>query len=520
MQHTTSIDRWRKTSVILSIAIFIAFLSFQFNDTDLYYLIATGRYILQYKTVPHINPFCITENCGIVLQNWLYCVLVAFVYDHFYSAGLWLMQSLLLGVMYIVILAFLNYGSYKDRILSHLLTICTIVIFGYTNLRPEMLTFILVVTQILIIERYMKTSCKRLLYCLPLIILVEANMHASYLFIHFVILLPYCVPMIRNTVINDQSIPLEKMKEFVIPIVLMVFAMFVNPYGAKNAFYFLNALRTRTLFVSGIGEHYAYAVDTPYAVVFLIMVCIFIACLIYRKLDSISFYMFVGFSFLFVLAAKWVIFFALGCLYIFRILAKIAHEKNIALSNSPAFSRQYTYGFTVLLGIGLAGILLCNIDIISNKYASDYLTMNGPFINSGIVQCVKYIKERNPRADVYTLYENNNYLQFCGFRTYTDARPELYSPIFTGGADSIKNALIIENGYNIIDYSKNIIATPDLCDFDYSLSEYGSIVDSVDADYYIVSEPQNILLKLYLDSNEQYLLRYECKNMLVYERAY
>lgn len=43
------------------------------EDTDLYYFIPNGEYILKHG-IPYINPFISTPNVPITIQNWLYCV--------------------------------------------------------------------------------------------------------------------------------------------------------------------------------------------------------------------------------------------------------------------------------------------------------------------------------------------------------------------------------------------------------------------------------------------------------------
>ena len=90
--------------LIMLFAIIMIFTT-DYTDTDLYYLLANGKYILKHG-IPHTNPFVFAPFKGgslpdIVIQNWLYCVIVAGVSKLAGSLGLCILElTFIIGMMF------------------------------------------------------------------------------------------------------------------------------------------------------------------------------------------------------------------------------------------------------------------------------------------------------------------------------------------------------------------------------------------------------------------------------------
>ena len=136
--------------------VFFIYLSLKFCDTDLYYIIPTGRYILK-NGIPYENPFITTPGQNIVIQNWLYCAIVALMYNTAHSMGLWFLQIFSIIIMVTVIAFFFHLKESHNKIITCIFIAISISTFSYINLRPEMLTFILIMIEILSIEKYNAT---------------------------------------------------------------------------------------------------------------------------------------------------------------------------------------------------------------------------------------------------------------------------------------------------------------------------------------------------------------------------
>jgi hypothetical protein len=212
--------------------------------------------------IPYENPFITTAGQGIVIQNWLYCVIVAFFYNNWESIGLWVLQTIQLLLMFAVIFWFFNAKHSNNKIIIGFFACIILKVFYYTNLRPEMLTFILIVFEIIGIEKYLETNKKQWLLLLSFTTWLEINCHASYWIMHFVVILPYCVPALPKIFEEDNEKPEKKIevKDLILPLISMIALMFINPYGIKAILYVFYAI------TSGVLSYWKIEEQSPFCV--------------------------------------------------------------------------------------------------------------------------------------------------------------------------------------------------------------------------------------------------------------
>ena len=76
---------------IFSIFIFFIKIIKEINpDPDMYFLAATGRYIVENRVVPIINPFTIHDGLKIIVQQWIIDIVNYLIYDHFGNIGIFI----------------------------------------------------------------------------------------------------------------------------------------------------------------------------------------------------------------------------------------------------------------------------------------------------------------------------------------------------------------------------------------------------------------------------------------------
>lgn len=127
-------------------------------DTDAYWLIGTGRWIWENKTVPRINPFTYEEGLSIVVQQPL-CSLLNYA---FYRMGglscLWIAAALEnLAALYCIYRLALESG--KDRIRALLCTaLSEIFLLAYLSTRPYLLSVCAMAVLYTGLMRYKDTS--------------------------------------------------------------------------------------------------------------------------------------------------------------------------------------------------------------------------------------------------------------------------------------------------------------------------------------------------------------------------
>lgn len=101
----------------------------------------------------------------------------------------------IIGMMFTMYIFLKIRDSNWNKTLTLIVLAVTLICFGYINLRPQMFTFILIMAEIICIEKSIKTGNAKYLFIIPLCTLVEINIHASYWIMHYVVFLPYMIPM-------------------------------------------------------------------------------------------------------------------------------------------------------------------------------------------------------------------------------------------------------------------------------------------------------------------------------------
>ena len=138
-------------------------------DPDTFFLAATGRYIVETGVVPTVNPFVIHDNFGIIVQQWLFDVLVYRIYDSFGNEGLFVFVTL--TYTFAMVLLYKYFGLFtKNRLLKNIVLLVSGILYvGYAVVRPTCISFIILLLLLYCMERYRRTG--KLIYMAVLPIL-------------------------------------------------------------------------------------------------------------------------------------------------------------------------------------------------------------------------------------------------------------------------------------------------------------------------------------------------------------
>ncbi len=506
-------------SILALIISFLLYVSLKFIDTDLYYIIATGRNIIENHAVPHINPFISTPDYGIVIQNWLYCTLVAGIYNIFHSFGLWLLQILFLITMILIIFKFFGFNKSDKKYVILLIAAITIKIFIYHNLRPEMLTFSLIMLELILLEAYIKSDKILYLYLIPFLMLVEINSHSSYWIMHFIVILPYIMNITFKSYLKPAYINIKKLKKAIVPFFLMIAIMFVNPYGIKNITYVYDALSSGVFDIINVFEQQPLSLFSWESIFIITSVFIFLLMFYNKKLKSTTFYMFIGTTILVFFAKKWVPFYSIGFLYLMRDLY-MEMKLNKNYKKYTFFTNKlYTVFFiSIITGYYIGQIFYTQPSGMFSISSDIYMEKTGA-VSRGYGEFdafCDYLDKNDPNATVYAYFSDANYFEFRGYKVYSDARPELYVGKIGDGSNIIMNDYAITFGINLYSYYN----------FDFydkttsylSYDDYGHFLEVIDTDYFLISGDNNFLV-YYLDNNtEKYELVVESNNFRFYHK--
>ncbi len=225
-----------KPTIWLYIALFafpivLSLLYIRSLDNDIWYILSEGRYIVQHG-IYYIDPLSMHQGLQIVVQNWLSACIFWLIYNLLGEMGL-----LIFILVCNFFICFLLYKiclliSDKNRILSlFIMFLCDITLAAhYIVSRPQIISFIILLGVIYTLELYAKTENKKYLIWLPILSLLEANLHGSLWWMIFLFTLPYVIDSFNIKLLRTQGF---KKKPLFIAIAIAFAAGFINPYGYK-----------------------------------------------------------------------------------------------------------------------------------------------------------------------------------------------------------------------------------------------------------------------------------------------
>jgi len=153
-----------------------------FIEPEVWADLSVGRYIAQNFKIPHTDIFSFaTHNKPYIDSNWLYQLLIYFVYSVSGTVGLMVFKIALLFLLIYIILRICASNRW-NLFMASLFTVYFLFCFRQLwILRSHMLGIILFLVLIQLIIKYKKTQKSKYLYWLPLIMVVWANSHPSFI---------------------------------------------------------------------------------------------------------------------------------------------------------------------------------------------------------------------------------------------------------------------------------------------------------------------------------------------------
>lgn len=226
-----------------------SWVSMRWYETDQWFFLSTGREILEHG-IPYENPFSVWHGMRIVVQQWLFCVLVWVEW----SVGGWFAVAaagvLRLLIMCACVFWYMHVTARNldatDRLLVLLLSFPLLVSFERNNPRIYDKAFFFLVLGLL--ESYARTGNRRWLCLLPCVMILHMNLHASLAVMDLILVCVYVLPDVRGVRgrlggraygVGRQSVEVRPYRRLpiLVCLVAMALAMVVNPYGTDGILY-------------------------------------------------------------------------------------------------------------------------------------------------------------------------------------------------------------------------------------------------------------------------------------------
>lgn len=226
------------------------------RDNDLFWHLATGRWIVEHKTLPEADPFAFTTSLKaqeefvrakvILTQYWLANVLQYGIFSFSGFQGIIVLRVLIVLLTLLVIFAHLRRrGLYTVTSLLILLPLAFVLI-NYKGDRPNQMTFLFLALFLFLMDAFKNGEKKG--YLLPVVYVLWANIHGGFILggaiAGLVIAAELCRPLFfRAHILN---------KKLILFMGLTFMAGFLNPNGYHVIYsMFFEASKTQT---ASIGE--------------------------------------------------------------------------------------------------------------------------------------------------------------------------------------------------------------------------------------------------------------------------
>jgi len=262
------------TAAVYSFLALLFLRKFYLSDPDIWWHLATGRWILQHRAVPMTDPF---SSYGLgkpwIAYSWLFDIVAQLFYRPFGYVGI-LYLELVIRVALAVALFHLVRSLLPNFWRAAAITAVALYAMNWVvGPRPGMLTILFSIIELQILLAARQTGSARKLWLLPLLLLLWANWHIQFVYGLLLMALFACEPLFARVLGKDvagENPAARKQLWWVLGACLL--ATLVNPYGPRIYSTVFQYMRQPKVF-SQIVELRAMTFRVPanYVVLFLML---------------------------------------------------------------------------------------------------------------------------------------------------------------------------------------------------------------------------------------------------------
>jgi len=199
-------------------------------DNDIWFLLTSGRYVLQ-NCIPTIEPFTLHQGFSFLMQQWLSASIFWSIYSKLGAAGVLALLFLVYVTIVFVVLQLtklISDNNIAAMFFATLLIAAALKPVMFT--RPMIFTMLILLCELYAVEQFIRSSKAAWLIPLPILSILQINLHAAMWPMQFIILLPYMIDSFRFKLLFFEGQGYAK-RYFFPAIGVMFAAGFLNPYG-------------------------------------------------------------------------------------------------------------------------------------------------------------------------------------------------------------------------------------------------------------------------------------------------
>ncbi|MBR3368890.1 hypothetical protein IKG45_03865 [Candidatus Saccharibacteria bacterium] len=420
-------------------------------DNDTWFVLAEGRHILE-KGIYYNDVLSMHDGLEIVVQQYGFAVIFWLIYSVFGSIGLYVMTILFNFLICFLVYKIAMLISEKNINMSLFVVVLTDVFLSFIFIvtRAQVLSYVFILLTMYLLELYVKKKEKKYLYPIPLVSLLQINIHASLWPMIILILGVYIVDSFKIPKLHLQG---YKTRPLIITLIISALIAFINPYGVKMLTFIFTSYGVNEIFEL-VSEMAPFDLRSLYNIlVYGAIVTVILAYIFGKKKNIRVRYLLLFFGFL-ALSLNSVKGFSELFLVMFIPMALLFKDFQIKSKKVILFSKAaIMWSFVIVFGaVGICGCLV--LSRLSDA-PSEVMKEAVDAIDDKIGD-----REKS-NLRIYTGYNDGGYLEFRGYKPYLDPRAEVFIKKNNGKEDILQEW---------IDFEKRLIEKNDFIDkydFDY-----------------------------------------------------
>lgn len=416
-------------------------------DADMYWMLSVGRDIVKNRHIPSYNTLIYTQGYKVIIQQWLLAVINYTVVRFLGMEALTYMALLL----YIVCL-FLVYRLvclYTDSLPAKTITLilCGLSLLGNLSTRPAILTCSILLYDQICVKKYKDSGKAKRLLPLPVSALLLVNFHASHFFFFFLLLMPHLVPDFTKGIHTVRQ-QIKQNGYLAAMSALSLLMGFINPYGYRGVIYLFYSFNSSRL-CRFIAELQCPKLLSVNAALTAVAVLLLFACLLKIpagewKMDTL--YMAAGCIILSVPYVRNLWFLTFAFIMIIpqtgEVITACRKGKRIfTLTIKETKKPGCLIAEAVTSSVITLSVLVIMADLFLTLHTKEETPMPAAIAD---YLCEKETDKEN--LSLFTTFNSGGYMQWRGFKTYIDARPELYMKNINGVEDRAEEYYAVHVG--------------------------------------------------------------------------
>lgn len=437
MNSNKTIEKYKK--FILLVFMFFPVLAISLNfDNDIWFLLNHGKYLVT-SGFPKFEPFTIHSGMQFIMQQWLFDLIIWLLYSYFGKFGVisfvFCVAIVITVLLYRLCMLLSNNQTYLSIIITAISSL--IISMWFIVTRPQVLTYLLIITEILVLEKFMQQKKAKNLFVLTILSILQINIHSSMWMMIFVFLAPYIAEELLYS-IKEKKIR-RTLSHLLIVSAIMAISGFINPYGIEAMSYIFNSYGNNIISLA-VSEMAVPDIKAFTGFVFYLLVIAICFIYILNKQGKTRFryiLLTLGTTILTLMNIKSIPYFVIGSVIPLAYFLK-NKASSITFSNS---NKKKDRNLIVILVVFLILIFITCIFAISAEYdeKNDY-----PPLKDAIDSLAN--SENRENIVLYTDYYNGGYAEYVGIKCYIDARAEVFLETINKKENIFNEFIELQNG--------------------------------------------------------------------------